>query len=477
METESHIFVVLGGTGDLMRRKLLPALFHVFTEHSTGERSVILAAGIETNLNDESYRTLAADVLMKDGAADAAAVEAWCGRYLHYQPIGRGEASDYQALAARIAALEQASGGLPGNRVFYLALPPAVFQPAIKGLGGAGLNRSPGWARLVIEKPFGRDLASACELNRTLHAWFDESQIYRIDHYLGKETVQNLLVFRFANALFESLWNRDRIQRVEILVAESLGVEHRAAYYEKAGAVRDMIQNHLTQLLTITAMELPASFDSEAIRYEKAKVLEAVQPIRPEDVVFGQYSRGTIGGEEAPGYREEPGVAPDSQAETFAALRLRIENWRWYGVPFYLRTGKRLARRLSQVIVTFRAPPPSIFKPLCNDCIHSNVLVITIQPDEGFDLDFEVKAPGPGIAVNTERLHFRYAESFAPLAPAYHTLLADILTGDQTLFVSSRWAEASWALYTPLLERRPPVEFYAAGTWGPVSADRLVQAG
>ncbi|MGA2434876.1 MAG: glucose-6-phosphate dehydrogenase [Bryobacteraceae bacterium] len=474
VKTESNLFVVLGATGDLVHRKLLPALFQVFTAHSVGEESLILGVGVETDIDDARFREMAAQSLVAGDDAEPSEARAWCERYLRYQPIGQGTTADYQALAARISALEE-SAKLTGNRVLYLALPPAVFEPAIRGLGEAGLNRSRGWTRLVIEKPFGRDLDSARQLNRTLHEWFEERQIYRIDHYLGKETVKNLLAFRFANALFESSWNRDRIERVEILVAESLGVEHRAVYYEKAGAVRDMMQNHLTQLLTIVAMELPAAFDADAIRYEKAKLLRAVQPIDCGDVVFGQYVRGSVDGSEAPGYREEPGVNPDSQAETFAALRLRIDNWRWFGVPFYLRTGKRMPRRLSQIVVTFRAPPLSIFKPLPCHSIHSNALVFTIQPDEGFDLNFEVKSPGQGMTLETERLHFRYSEAFAPLLDAYHTLLTDILTGDQTLFVSALWAELSWALYTPLLENRPLVEFYAAGTWGPAAAERLIR--
>ena len=339
VRTESHLFIVLGATGDLMHRKLLPALFYAFTTHSLGEDSVILGVGVETDIDDASFRERAVESLIADDAAESAEARAWCERYLQYQPIGQGTAADYQALGARIVSLEE-SLNLPGNRVFYLALPPVVFEPAIRGLGEAGLNRSRGWTRLVIEKPFGRDLDSARHLNQVLHKWFEEPQIYRIDHYLGKETVQNLLVFRFANALFESLWNRDRIERVEITVAESLGVEHRAAYYDKAGAVRDMIQNHLTQLLTIVAMELPAAFESDAIRQEKAKALRAVQPIGPEDAVFGQYARGSVAGAEVPGYCEEPGVAQNSQTETFAALRLHIDNWRWHGVPFYLRHRK-----------------------------------------------------------------------------------------------------------------------------------------
>lgn len=472
MKVEPHLFVVLGATGDLMRRKLLPALYHVF-RYNRLECSLILGCGVETNLDDRSYRELAARALAESGETDKAAVESWCERFVCYQPIGGGNASDYHALALRIESLKTDCTP-PANRIFYLALPPSVVPDAIMKLGESGLNISPGWTRVVVEKPFGHDLDSACELNRVLHTWYREEQIYRIDHYLGKETVQNLLVFRFSNALFETVWNRDRIERVEITVAETLGVERRSAYYEKAGAVRDMIQNHLTQLMTIAAMELPAAFDPDAIRYEKAKVLAAIEPIRAEDVVFGQYTPGVIDGAGAPGYREEPGVAPDSQTETFAALRLWVDNWRWQGVPFYLRTGKRIAQRLSQLVVTFNTPPVSIFKPSADRTIHPNVLTITLQPNEGFDLDFDVKAPGQEIKVARQRLHFRYDEAFAPLPPAYETLLLDVMAGDPTLFVSARWVEASWALYTPLLNMRLPVYPYAAGTWGPPEADRLL---
>jgi glucose-6-phosphate 1-dehydrogenase len=472
MKVEPHLFVVLGGTGDLMRRKLLPALYRAFRENRI-ECALIVGCGVETDLDDRSYRELAARALAESGETDQAAVAGWCERCLAYQAMGRGDSSDYHALALRLENLKTDCAP-PANRIFYLALPPNVVPDAIMKLGEAGLNISPGWTRVVVEKPFGHDLDSACELNRVLHTWYRENQIYRIDHYLGKETVQNLMVFRFSNAVFETLWNRDRVEQVEITVAETLGVERRAAYYEKAGAVRDMIQNHLTQLLTITAMELPAAFDPDAIRYEKAKVLSAVQPIRREDVVLGQYTQGVIDGVKVPGYREEPGVAPDSQTETFAAIRLWIDNWRWQGVPFYLRTGKRMARRLSQVVVTFNTPPLAIFKPGPDGGVHPNVLTITLQPDEGFDLDFGVKAPGTEIRVARQRLHFRYSEAFAPLAPAYETLLLDVMTGDPTLFVSSQWVEASWALYTPLLRNRPPAYPYPAGTWGPAEADRLL---
>ncbi|MGH9701891.1 MAG: glucose-6-phosphate dehydrogenase, partial [Candidatus Acidiferrales bacterium] len=434
----------------------------------------ILGTAVDTDLDDAGFRARCHQWLAADRVKPEELGSGWCDEHVFYQTLGSGGADEYAALAKRIAALEQ-QFQLPENRVFYLALPPSVFPSAISRLGEAGLNTSKGWVRLVIEKPFGRDLKSAESLNEIVHQHFKESQVYRIDHYLGKETVQNLLVFRFANSLFEPLWNRDRIECVEITVAETLGVEHRGGYYETAGAMRDMIQNHLTQLLTLTAMESPSSFDAQAIRREKAKVLLSVAPIGPEDVVFGQYTQGTVDAQAVPGYREEPGVAKDSAIETFAALRLEIANWRWHGVPFLLRTGKRMPRHVSQIVISFRRPPVSLFRPFGDCKIQNNSLVITIQPDEGFDLGFEIKKPGREIALDSNRLSFRYSEMFAPLPEAYETLLQDVLIGDPTLFVSDDWVEDSWRIYTPLLERRPPVIPYAAGTWGPEQAKSLVE--
>jgi glucose-6-phosphate 1-dehydrogenase len=326
----------------------------------------------------------------------------------------------------------------------------------------------------VLEKPFGRDLQSARELNELVHRWFSEEQVYRIDHYLGKETVQNLFVFRFANSLFEPVWNRDRVEHVQITVGEQLGVEGRAGYYDHAGAVRDMMQNHLTQLLCLTAMEPPAQFTAEALRNEKVKVLQSIAPIAEEDVVFGRYAAGSVAGEQVPAYRDEPGVGADSRTETFAAVRLSLSNWRWQGVPFYLRTGKRLARRLSRITVSFRCPPVSMFAPINTCSVSSNQLVISVQPDEGFDLVFEVKAPGDQFAMNSERMRYRYADAHGSLPDAYETLLRDIVEGDQTLFVRADEVERSWEIFTPLFERQRELHDYAAGSWGPAAADELI---
>ncbi|MCZ6766485.1 MAG: glucose-6-phosphate dehydrogenase, partial [bacterium] len=441
---EPHIFVVFGGHGDLMGRKLLPAIYHLTREGFLDKGCVVLGVARTGDLDDESFRAWARKSLEEVG--DREPMGAWCDGCLYYHSIGDDAADDFNSLAKRIKDLES-KHELPGNRVFYLALPPKAFSSTIETLGKIGLNQSKGWTRVVVEKPFGRDLESARSLNELLHKNFAESQIYRIDHYLGKETVQNLMVFRFANSIFESLWNRDRIDNVQITVGEELGVEGRAEYYEQAGAVRDMVQNHLAQLLTLTAMEVPAAFEADAIRYEKAKVLRSVRPIRPEDVVLGQYAGGTVDGQEVHGYKQLDGVSRSSRTETFAAIRLEILNWRWQGVPFYLRTGKRLPRRTTQIIITFRHAPVAMFHPFQTSNVHSNRLVITLQPNEGFDLSFEVKEPGEPVAVKTQHLDFRYEDAFAPLPDAYETLLLDIMTGDQTLFVRSDEVESSWELF------------------------------
>ncbi|MFQ5975236.1 MAG: glucose-6-phosphate dehydrogenase [Candidatus Hydrothermarchaeales archaeon] len=472
---ERHVFVIFGATGDLTSRKLLPSLFQLSDHGILKGKSMILGVARNPDFDDASFRAWAGEALEKAGFSKEDRAASWCDKCLHYQSIGAAGLEDYKNLASRIEELEKATG-MQGNRAFYLALPPQAFPSTIKGLGESGLNRSPGWTRIVLEKPFGRDSNSAHELNNLVHRYFDESQIYRIDHFLGKETVQNLLVFRFSNSLFEPLWNRDHVESVQITVSEDLGVERRAAYYEQAGALRDMVQNHLTQLLTLVAMESPVTFDAEAIRNEKVKVLRQVAPLEPEDVVYGQYNSGKIEGKDVAGYTREPGVSKDSDTETFVALRLKIANWRWQGVPFYLRTGKRMPKRLTQIAVNFHCPPVSIFQPFESSCtVEPNVLVITIQPDEGFDLQFHVKAPGSPISLTTQKLQFRYSDVFGPhIHDAYETLLLDVLTGDQTLFVRADEVEEAWRLYTSLLEKKLDVGSYQAGSWGPSESDHLL---
>ena len=463
---EPHLFVIVGATGDLTKRKLLPALYEMITRQGIGERCRIL--GVATSqLDDDTFRTQACKALQAAGFSQDD-LGSWCDRSLHYQSARDG----YEAVADRIQALED-EYGLPGNRVIYLALRPQIFASTIESLGKAGLNQSPGWTRLVIEKPFGRDLDSARDLNDIVHAHFAEAQIYRIDHYLGKETVQNLLVFRFANALFENSWNRDRVKHVQITVSEDEGIGTRARYYEESGALRDMVQNHLTQVFTLIAMEPPVSFEAQAIRDEKVKTLRSITKIDPNAVVFGRYTAGEMDGEQVRGYHEEEGVAADSTTETFVALRLDVDNWRWQGIPFYLRTGKRLPRRLTQIVVTFREPPVYFFADSGSSQVHSNMLVITLQPDEGFRLFFDVKAPEDPLRLETRPFHFSYREAFGELPGAYETLIFDVLTGDQTLFVRGDEVEESWRLFTPLLDGGLEIHPYEAGTWGPEAADQL----
>ncbi len=472
-EVEPHLFVVMGGSGALARRKLLPALWHLAAGGHTQAGSVVLAAARRSQFDDEGYRQWAREALRDAGLAAGEDSAHWCDQCLHYQALGEERAEDYQALRERIEALER-EHGLPGNRVFYLAIPPASLRSAVEGLGAVGLHQGAGGTRIVVEKPFGDDLASATELDGVLKTYFSEAQTYRIDHYLGKEAVQNLLVFRFANPIFESLWNRDRVATVQITVAEPAGVEDRAAFYSGVGALRDMVQNHLMQLLTLTAMEIPAAFEADAVRDEKAKVLRAVAPIQPRDVCFGQYGPGEVDGEAVPGYSQAEGVPPGSATETFVALELRVNNWRWQGVPFFLRTGKRLAKSTRQIVVNFRCPVLSVFDRYPEAAVSANALVITLEPDEGFELEFMAKAPGDMLTLEPQRLRFRYAEVFGRLPEAYEALLLDVLTGDQTLFVRIDEVLESWRLLTPLLEEPPTPYPYPAGSWGPPEADRLL---
>jgi glucose-6-phosphate 1-dehydrogenase len=468
MAASPCIFVIFGGTGDLSRRKLLPALARNVAEGHIGDRFGVVAVGRSDN-SDESFRETVLGSLAGAGFGGEGARR--LADRTHYQVVGQGTEEDYSALGRRLAEVGRAHD-IPPNHAFYMSLPPSAFGPTAAGLGGVGLNESAGWTRVVVEKPFGTSLATAQALNEELHRYYTEDQIYRIDHYLGKETVQNLLVLRLANALIESNWNRDRISSVQITVSEDLGVGTRAEYYDRAGAIRDMVQNHLTQLLTLVAMEVPSSFDAYAIRNEKIKVLRSLQPLRGENVVRGRYTAGEIGGKEVVGYLDEQGVPAESETETFAAFRMFVDSWRWQGVPFYLRTGKRMPRKTTQIAVRFRAAPVSFFKQM--GCSHdfNGVLTITLQPDESFALYFDIKKPGSPLALERIPLRFSYGDYFADELPdAYETLLLDVIEGDQTLFVHGEEVEESWRLYSPLLDNPTPIFDYPAGTWGPSEAE------
>jgi glucose-6-phosphate 1-dehydrogenase len=468
---EGAAFVIFGGTGDLARRKLLPALAVLRRHGYIDDRSVVVGVSRDTAMDDAGYRDFVRKAV--SSGADNGELQGWIERCVFYAGIGEGEPDDFQRLGAKLTAIQR-DHEAARNRVFYLAIPPSAFRATIDGINGCAMHTAGGWSRVVIEKPFGRDLQTARELNALVHRCFDESRIYRIDHYLGKETVQNLLVFRFANAVFESLWSRDHVESVQITVAEQLGVERRAAYYESAGAVRDVLQNHGAQLVSLVAMDTPAKLTAEAIRQEKVKALQQVRPVELANVVLGQYAAGTLDGNEVASYRAEPGVARESRTATYAAIRLEIDSWRWQGVPFYLRTGKRLAERVTDIVVKFRRPPVWLFKSMGTPDLHRNTLRLVMQPKEGFALYFHVKAPGRPLRLERLPLDFYYDERYPDLPEAYQTLLLDVLDGDQTLFVRSDEVESAWQLFAPVLDGNLDVAEYPAGSWGPAEADALL---
>lgn len=470
-QAEPSLLIVFGGTGDLSRRKLLPAIGRLAAAGSIADSFHVLGVARDTRHDDASFRRLVLDSMIASGLQPDQ-ISGFCNSRLHYQTLGNGAASDYMGLGARIENLER-QHGLPARRTFYLAIPTTSLGDTLLGLGRAGMNHSSGWIRIVVEKPFGHDLSSARELVGLIRRYFDEEQVYRIDHYLGKETVQNLMVFRFGNPIFESLWNRDRIDSVQISVYEELGVGTRAGYYDQSGGLRDMVQNHLTQLLTLIAMEVPPVIGADSVRYEKVKVLQSIAPILPSDVILGQYSKGKIRDQLVPGYHDENGVAADSKTETFAALKVEIMNWRWQGVPFYLRTGKRMPRRMTRIGVRFKNAPVCMFEVDGACVVRPNMLLLTLQPDEGFSLHIGVKKPGSPSDVKQIPLAFKYRDIFDAMPEAYQTLVLDVLKGDQTLFVRSDEVLESWKLYDPLLSREHRVYPYAAGTAGPAEAEHL----
>ncbi len=477
------VFVIFGGAGDLAWRKLVPALFSLYLEQSLPDPFAILALD-HGSMSDQALRQRLETGAKQFSRRPPKAAE-WndFAAQIHYQSGDFTEAKTFNTLAKRLAALDD-QWKTPAERIFYLAVPPSMFGEIPSRLGKAGLARERERSRLVIEKPIGYDLASARRLNGLLAKSFQESQIFRIDHYLGKETVRNILAFRFANPLFEPIWNRRYVDHVAITVAEAVGVEHRGSYYERAGALRDMVQNHLLQLLCLIAMEPPVSFHPDEIRNKKVDVQHAIRPIPHELVhdctVRGQYNRGWVRGQRVPAYREEDGIDPHSNTATFAALKLFVDNWRWQGVPFYLRTGKRLPRQVSEVSVRFSGVPHQAFPSEATYDWQPARLVICIQPDEGIVLKFQAKQPGPRIRLRPVDMRFSYRESFqVPSPDAYETLLYDVMINDATLFMRADQVEAAWSLLMPVLDvwaASPPNDFpnYAAGTWGPEASEGLI---
>ena len=484
-QLEPTVFVIFGGAGDLTWRKLIPALFDLSQDRSLPVKFAIIAVD-RIKLGDHPLRRRLHDGVIQFSRFGKANAAAWnqFAPHVHYQQGDFKKAATYAALGAQCAKLEK-QWGAKAHRIFYMATPPSMFGEIPKYLGRAGLARDREFARIVIEKPIGYDLESARALNAVLGAIFEESQIFRIDHYLGKETVQNILAFRFANPLFEPLWNRRYIDYVTITVAEAVGVEHRGGYYDHAGALRDMVQNHLMQLLCLVAMEPMVSFDADEIRNKKVDVLHAARPIHRDEVaqcaVRGQYGAGTVAGKKVPAYREEDGVAPDSQTETFVALKLFLDNWRWQDGPFYLRTGKRLPRQSSEISIQFRAVPHRSFPPEASLGWQPSRLVLSIQPVEGIVLGFQAKYPGPKMQLRPVDMRFSYRGSFAAPSPdAYETLLWDVMKNDATLFMRADQVEAAWNLLLPVLDAwatTEPSDFpnYAAGSWGPDSVQGLLE--
>jgi glucose-6-phosphate 1-dehydrogenase len=477
--------VIFGATGDLTRRKLLPALYFL-AERGLLQREFAVIGVARKPLSQAAFRGSVRAAIREFVSPRASASPEWKdleGRFFY---VG----GDFNQSAAAAAELKRLLGrcdrdfGTAGNCLFYLATPPSAFAPIIRRLNRSGLSRERDpkeWRRIIVEKPFGHDLESARELNKILRGAFEERQIYRIDHYLGKETVQNLLVLRFANGIFEPIWNRRYVDHVQITVAETLGVDGRGRFYEEMGALRDVVQSHMFQLLALAAMEPPISLQPDAIRDERLRVLHAVRPLSPEDVlgatVRGQYGPGAVG-QPVPGYAQEPGVSPGSGTETYAALRLFIDNWRWADVPFYLRTGKRLEKRVTEIAVRFRDTP----LPLFGRGPEPNWLLIRIQPQEGISIAFDVKVPGPGFVTRKVAMDFNYKEYFGPAPPTgYEILLYDAMIGDSTLFHRADMVEASWAIVTPILDvwkTLRPREFpnYSAGlAWGPADAEALLK--
>ncbi len=479
------VMVIFGASGDLTKRKLIPALCNLGTDKLLPQGFAIIGFAFN-ELTEEAYRAQLTEEIKEFATAPVdPALWAWFLERIYYVQGDFGDPQAYTRLRDQIAIVDKKHGA-KGNRFFYMAVAPKFFAPIVEQLGSCGLSQeeSGTWTRVIIEKPFGHDLDSARQLNIDVKKVLNEKQIYRIDHYLGKETVQNLMVFRFANSIFEPIWNRAYIDHVQITAAETVGVEHRGGYYDTSGAIRDMVPNHLLQLLSLTAMEPPISFAADAVRNKQAEILSAIQPPQPEtvltDAVRGQYGAGIVDGEAAPGYRQEPDVGPNSNTETFVALKFSLDNWRWGDVPFYLRTGKRLAKRVTEIAIQFRRTPFALFRNTPVKDLHANRLVIHIQPGEGITLRFGAKIPGAVMNIGMVNMDFDYVRDFGSShSTGYERLLHDCMVGDQTLFQRADMVEAGWSVIQPVLDvwkALPPRNFpnYAAGSWGPPDADALL---
>ena len=469
--------VIFGASGDLTRRKLFPALYSLAMRHMLPERFAVVGVARSEETDDE-FRERMKEAVQEFGRDQFKEdVWDWLAEGMRYVSTDFADEGGEDRVVEALNELDE-QRGTAGNRVYYLAVPPDAIATLIQEIGER--RSTEGWTRVIVEKPFGRDLTSAQALNVEIGKHFDESEIFRIDHYLGKETVQNLLALRFANGIFEPIWNRQFVDHVQITVAESIGIEGRSGFYEQAGAIRDVFQNHLLQLVALTAMEPPIDFTADSVRNEKVKVLRALHTPGPKHVVRGQYGRGFVEGEEVPGYREEKGVAADSLTETYVAAKLFVDNWRWADTPFYVRAGKRLARRETTIAIEFKRAPHPPFEDSAEEELQPNVLVVHIQPDEGVSLEFAAKVPGQGLTLRTVHMDFLYGGAFRTGIPeAYERLILDCLLGDATLFTRSDEVEEQWSLVDAIIAAwqrdRPAFPNYESGTWGPIGGDELIR--
>jgi glucose-6-phosphate 1-dehydrogenase len=480
---EPCIMVIFGATGDLSGRKLLPALYNLAKQRLLPAGFAVVGAAID-DLTDDAFRKRAADRIREFSRTqpiDERVLESFLSACF-YTRVDFGRLDDFRTLQRRLVELDT-SRHVGGNRIFYCATPPPTYETIVEQVKAATIATGEGFHRIVIEKPFGSDLKSARELTKILQRVFHEDSVFRIDHYLGKETVQNIVAFRFANSIFEPVWNANLIDSVQITVAEEIGVEGRGAYYDRAGALRDIVQNHALQLLALVAMEPPVAFEANSVRDEKVKVLRAIRPITEQEAerstVRGQYTKGWVLGEHVPGYREEKNVAPGSLTETFAALRLFVDNWRWANVPFYIRAGKRMPKRVTEIRIQFKLPPHITFGREATQELDPNAITLRIQPEEGISLRFGAKVPSAGLRIRSVTMDFEYMTAFLTETPeAYERLLLDCMIGDPTLFTRADEVEAAWALIDPIeaawRDDKPPLQMYAAGAWGPPSAAKLL---